>query len=105
MVCKKMSSSEDPSHHKKTFSSAPNTVISPNIYWVLFFASFLSMILGLFSILGVIIDTTQTNQLNYLEGLLVGLLLIGGGFILLLGAIILRRWSPPPSSEELPDSF
>jgi len=100
-----MSSSEDLSFQEKTTKSTPNSTLNPFVYWILFTASILTIILGFFSIIGIIIETTKTNQLNYIDGLLVGLLLIVGGFILLLGVIIMKKWSPPPIPEAGSDSI
>ena len=100
-----MSSTDDPSLQEKGISSTSTTVLNPAVYWILFFVSLLTIILGVFSISGVLIDTTNTERLNYLDGLLVGLLLVAGGFVLLFGAIIMRKWTPPPVPEIENDSL
>jgi hypothetical protein len=100
-----MSSSDDTSFQEKVTLSTPNTTLNPFIYWILFTASLITIILGLFSITGVIVETTKTNHLNYFDGLLVGLLLVAGGFISLLGVIIMKKWSPPPIPEAGSDSL
>ncbi|MHA2387159.1 MAG: hypothetical protein ACXACW_00400, partial [Candidatus Hodarchaeales archaeon] len=100
-----MSSSDDTSFQEKVTLSTPNTTLNPFIYWILFTASLITIILGLFSITGVIVETTKTNHLNYFDGLLVGLLLVAGGFVSLLGVIIMKKWSPPPIPEAGSDSL
>ncbi len=105
MDCKKMSNSQDRSFPKNKESISSSSVLSPVLYWILFFASILTILLGFFSITGVIINTLQTDQLNFFDGLLVGFLLVMGGFVLLLGTIIMKNWSPPPFSEMESDSL
>ncbi|MHA1976863.1 MAG: hypothetical protein ACW98F_02780 [Candidatus Hodarchaeales archaeon] len=100
-----MNSSDDPSLQEKDISSTSNAVLGSVLYWILFFGSLLPIILGVFSIAGVIIDATQTARVNYFDGLLVGFLLVAGGFILLLGTIIMRNWTPPPFPETDTDSL
>ncbi|PWI47301.1 hypothetical protein CEE45_12460 [Candidatus Heimdallarchaeota archaeon B3_Heim] len=100
-----MSSSDDSSSQEKMNLSTPSTILNPYIYWILIFGSLLTIILGLFSITGVVIDTIRTNQLIYIDGFLVGLLLVAGGFILLLGVIIMKNWSPPPFPDMQSDSL
>ena len=100
-----MSSSDDSSSQEKMSLSTPSTILNPYIYWILIFGSLLTIILGLFSIIGVVIDTIRTNQLIYYDGFLVGLLLVAGGFILLLGVIIMKNWSPPPFPDIQSDSL
>ncbi|MHA2388709.1 MAG: hypothetical protein ACXACW_08310 [Candidatus Hodarchaeales archaeon] len=100
-----MSSSDDNAFQEKVINTAPYKALSPKIYWIMFAASLMTIILGLFSIAGVIIETNKTGNLNYFDGLLVGLLLIAGGFVLLLGVIIMKNWSPPPIPEAGSDSL
>ena len=70
--------------------------LNPSIFWIFLTVALLTLILGLFTIASVLVDTIQHSQINYPDALFIGLLLIFGGIILLGGSIIMRNWAPLP---------
>lgn len=78
--------------------------IKSSILWVFLIVALLTLIFGFFSILSVIIDSVQHNQINYPDALIIGSLLTIGGVILLGGAIIMKNWSPPPQVDTPDDT-
>ncbi|MHA1941205.1 MAG: hypothetical protein ACXACP_04870 [Candidatus Hodarchaeales archaeon] len=81
-----------------------NYNLNPWLYWILITGGSVAIILGLFLSLSVIIVSTQQNQANYINGLLVSLLLLIGGISLLIGTVIMNNWSPPEPNLPLEDS-
>jgi uncharacterized membrane protein YpjA len=78
--------------------------IKPSILWVFLIVAFLTLIFGFFSILSVLIDSIQHNQINYPDALIIGSLLIFGGIILLVGAVIMKNWAPLPQVDTQDDT-
>jgi uncharacterized membrane protein HdeD (DUF308 family) len=77
--------------------------LNPSIFWIFLTVAFLTLILGLFTITSVFVDSIQHSQINYPDALFIGLLLIFGGIILLSGTIIMRNWAPLPQIEAQED--
>ncbi|MHA1513656.1 MAG: hypothetical protein ACTSRJ_06330 [Candidatus Hodarchaeales archaeon] len=68
--------------------------IKPSILWVFLIIALLTLIFGFFSILSVLIDSIQHNQINYPDAIIIGSLLVFGGIFLLGGTIIMKNWAP-----------
>lgn len=90
-----MSNSENQECQEKNSVSDSVPILRPRIFWILLTVGLLTIILGLFSILSVVIANLQQTQFNYSSGLLIGFLLVIGGFLLIIGIIILKKWTPP----------
>ncbi|MHA1543179.1 MAG: hypothetical protein ACTSQH_09400 [Candidatus Hodarchaeales archaeon] len=73
--------------------------LNPSIFWIFLTGALLTLILGLFTITSVLIDSIQHSRINSPDTLFIGFLLIFGGIILLGGSIIMRNWAPLPQIE------
>ncbi len=72
--------------------------------WIFLTIAFLTLMLGIFTVLSVIIDSIQQNQLNYPDAVIIGFLLIFGGISLLGGTFIMKNWAPQPQINTLDDT-
>lgn len=73
--------------------------LKPSIFWIFLTIALLTLILGFFTLVSVIIDSVQHSRINYPDAIIISLFLIFGGVALLGGSIIMRNWAPPPQIE------
>ena len=99
-----MSSLENHELTEKNKASNSEPILRSFIFWILLTIGFITIILGFFSVISVLIVYLQQVPFDYSNGLLLGFLLMLGGFILIIGLLIIRKWTPPPISDTNIDS-
>jgi len=99
-----MSNQDDTINNDKEEITGSVPQLKSPIVWGFLTVAFLTLILGFFTLLSVIVDSIQHNRLNYPDAVLISFLLIFGGFVLLGGTIIMKKWSPQPQINTLKDT-
>ena len=99
-----MSNQDDTIKNNKEEISGSIPPIKSPIVWSFLTVAFLTLIIGFFTLLSVIVDSIQHSRLNYPDAVLISFLLIFGGFTLLGGTIIMKKWSPQPQIDTMDDT-